>query len=211
MRRIHPAGLFEAICPCPAETRTSRYMLRVADEGGKKTTMHDPYSFPHLLTDYDLYLLNEGRHWQCYNRLGAHLRTIDGVEGVNFAVWAPNATGVSIVGDFNNWDGRRHPMRKHIPSGFWELFVPGLSEGTLYKYQIRHHDEVFEKSDPYGFAAEVPPRTASKVVDLDRYHWHDVDWMDQPPRDQLAGAAAVVLRSPSGQLAAARRRSHAAG
>ncbi len=110
-------------------------MLRVAEEGGKKTiTMHDPYSFPHLLTDYDLYLLNEGRHWQCYNRLGAQLRKIDGVDGVNFAVWAPNATSVSVVGDFNNWDGRRHPMRKHIPSGFWELFVPGLGEGTLYKY-----------------------------------------------------------------------------
>ena len=104
--------------------------------------MHDPYSFPHLLTDYDLHLLNEGRHWQCYNRLGAQLRTIDGVEGVNFAVWAPNATSVSVVGDFNDWDGRRHPMRKHIPSGFWELFVPGLGEGTLYKYQIRHQNSL---------------------------------------------------------------------
>ena len=96
--------------------------------------MHDPYSFPHLLSDYDLHLLNEGRHWRLYDRLGAQLRTIDGVEGVNFAVWAPNATSVSVVGDFNGWDGRRHPMRKHIPSGFWELFVPGLGEGTLYKY-----------------------------------------------------------------------------
>jgi 1,4-alpha-glucan branching enzyme len=175
MRRIHPAGLFEAICPL--DDQAPRYLLRVADAGGKKVTMHDPYAFPHLLTDYDLYLLNEGRHWQCYNRLGAHPRTIDGVEGVNFAVWAPNATGVSIVGDFNNWDNRRHPMRKHIPSGFWELFIPGLGEGTLYKYQIRHEDWVFEKSDPYGFGAEVPPRTASKVVDLDRYRWHDGEWI----------------------------------
>jgi 1,4-alpha-glucan branching enzyme len=177
MRRIHPAGFYEALCPCPNGNGRSRYKLQVADEGGKKVVMHDPYSFPHLLTDYDLYLLNEGRHWQSYDRLGAHLRTIDGVEGVHFAVWAPNATGISILGDFNNWDGRRHPMRKHIPSGFWELFVPGLSEGTLYKYQIRHHDQVFEKCDPYGFAAEVPPRTASKVADLNRYHWHDTDWM----------------------------------
>jgi 1,4-alpha-glucan branching enzyme len=155
MRRIHPAGLFEAICPLPhanGNGSPARYMLRVAEDGGKKTvTMHDPYSFPHLLTDYDLYLLNEGRHWQCYNRLGAQLRKIDGVDGVNFAVWAPNATSVSLVGDFNNWDGRRHPMRKHIPSGFWELFVPGLGEGTLYKYQIRHHHGVVEKSDPSGF------------------------------------------------------------
>jgi len=143
-----------------------------------KTTIHEP-AFPHLLTEYDMYLLNEGRHWQSYNRLGAHLRSIDGVEGVNFAVWAPNATGVSIVGDFNQWDNHRHPLRKHIPSGFWELFIPGLCEGTLYKYQIRHQDEVFEKSDPYGFAAEVPPRTASRVVDLDRYHWHDANWVSE--------------------------------
>jgi 1,4-alpha-glucan branching enzyme len=177
MRRIHPAGLFEAICPLGGQA--PRYLLRVADTGGKKVTMHDPYAFPHLLTDYDLYLLNEGRHWQCYNRLGAHLRTVDGVEGVNFAVWAPNASGISIVGDFNSWDTRRHPMRKHIPSGFWELFIPGLSEGTLYKYQLRHEEAVFEKSDPFGFAAEVPPRTASKVVDLDRYRWHDNDWLAQ--------------------------------
>ncbi len=177
MRRIHPAGLFEAICPCGPNAEKSRYQLRVTDEEGMKTTIHDPYAFPQLLTEYDLYLLNEGRHWQSYERMGAHLRTIDGVDGVNFAVWAPNATGVSIVGDFNNWDSRRHPMRKHIPSGFWELFVPGLGEGTLYKYQIRHNEEVFEKSDPYGFAAEVPPRTASKVVNLDRYQWHDNDWI----------------------------------
>ncbi len=178
MRRIHPAGLFEAICPLPKGDGSPRYMLRVAEENGRKmTTMHDPYSFPHLLTDFDRHLLNEGRHWRCYDRLGAQLRKIDGIDGVNFAVWAPNATSVSLVGDFNNWDGRRHPMRKHIPSGFWELFVPGLSEGTLYKYQIRHGDWVFEKADPFGFAAEVPPRTASKVADLSRYGWHDADWM----------------------------------
>ena len=177
MRRIHPAGLFEAICPPPEKDAKARYVLRFADEGGRKITMHDPYSFPHLLTDYDLHLLNEGRHWQCYNRLGAQIRAIDSVEGVNFAVWAPNATAVSVVGDFNNWDGRRHPMRKHIPSGFWELFVPGLSEGTLYKYQIRTADATFEKCDPFAFGAEVPPRTASKVIDLNRYHWHDSQWM----------------------------------
>jgi len=179
MQRIHPGGLFEAICPHPNGDGPVRYMIRAADEAGKKTMTYDPYSFPHLLTDYDLHLLNEGTHWQCYEKLGAHLRTIDGVEGVSFAVWAPNATSVSIVGDFNGWDGRRHPMRKHVPSGFWELFIPGLGEGTLYKYQIRHYDEVLEKADPFGFAAEVPPLTASKVVDLDRYHWHDTPWLEK--------------------------------
>lgn len=181
MRRIHPAGVYEAICPAPEGNGQGRYMLRVADESGKKVTMHDPYAFPPLLTDYDRHLLNEGRHWRLYQKLGAQLRTVDGVEGVNFAVWAPNATSVSVIGDFNHWDGRRHPMRKHIPSGFWELFVPGLSEGTLYKYLVRYHDEAFEKSDPVGFGAEVPPRTASKVVDLDRYHWHDHEWMRRRP------------------------------
>ena len=177
MRRIHPAGLFEAICPMPENSDHPPYQLRVADRGGRKTIMHDPYAFPQLLTGFDLHLLNEGRHWRLYERLGAQLRTVNGVDGVNFAVWAPNATAVSVVGDFNNWDGRRHPMRKHIPSGFWELFIPGLGEGTLYKYQIRHHDQVFEKADPLGFAAECPPRTASKVADLNRFRWHDSDWM----------------------------------
>jgi 1,4-alpha-glucan branching enzyme len=177
MRRIHPAGLFEAICRVPDEDQAARYMIQVADEGGKKTTMHDPYSFPHLLTDYDLHLMNEGRHWRVYNKLGAQIRTVDGVEGVNFAVWAPNATGVSLVGDFNNWDARRHPMRKHIPSGFWELFVPNLSEGAHYKFHVRSGGHVIEKSDPFGYAAEVPPRTASVVADLDRYRWHDAEWL----------------------------------
>ncbi len=130
---------------------------------------------------------------------------------MNFAVWAPNATGVSIIGDFNPWDARRHPMRKHIPSGFWELFVPGLGEGTLYKYQIRHRDEVFEKSDPYGFAAELPPRTASKVADLDRYHWHDDDWIAKRRETNGLERPVSVLRSPPGQLAAAGRRSARAG
>ena len=205
MRRIHPAGVFEAICPFPVGDEAPDYLLRVADAGGKKITMHDPYAFPHLLTDYDLHLLNEGRHWKCYERLGAHLRTIRGVEGVNFAVWAPNATGISVVGDFNNWDARRHPMRKHIPSGFWELFVPGLSEGTLYKYQVRQHDRVFEKSDPVGFAAEVPPPrrrrwwTWTATAGTTSTGW-------RAPRHQLAGKAPFLLRGTPGQLAAARRR-----
>lgn len=177
MQRIHPAGLFEAICPCRGENGSSRYMIRAADREGNQSIMHDPYSFPQLLTDYDLHLLNEGTHWRCYDRLGAQLRTIDGVDGVNFAVWAPNATSISVIGDFNAWDSRKHPMRKHIPSGFWELFVPGLCEGTIYKFLVRHYDRAFEKSDPFGFASEVPPRTASQVVDLNRYHWHDGKWL----------------------------------
>jgi 1,4-alpha-glucan branching enzyme len=176
MRCIHPAGLYEAICPLGEES-DQRYLLRVADQRGSERMLHDPYAFPPLLSEFDLHLLGEGTHWSSYQKLGAQLRQVDGVDGVNFAVWAPNATGVSIVGDFNQWDPRRHAMRKHIPSGIWELFVPGLTVGTIYKYHIRHHDQMFEKSDPYGFAAELPPRTASKVVDLNRHQWQDDQWI----------------------------------
>jgi len=176
MRRIHPGGLYEAVCPVNGSQ--PQYLLQVAEESGKKVIMQDPYAFPPMLTDFDLYLLGEGRHWRCYNKLGAQLCARNGVEGVNFAVWAPNASGVSVVGDFNGWDGRGHLMRKHIPSGFWELFVPGLKEGDLYKFKIRHHDQVFEKADPFGFWSEVPPRTASRVFNLNRYRWHDDAWME---------------------------------
>ena len=177
MRRIHPSGLFEALCPADCGKNPMSYLLEAADAQGNRVTMHDPYAYPQLLTDYDKFLLNEGKHWRSYERLGAQLRTIDGVSGVNFAVWAPNATSVSLVGDFNEWDPRRHPMRKHIPAGFWELFVPGLGAGVHYKYVVRHGDWVQEKSDPYGFGSEVPPRTASVVVDLSRYTWHDHEWL----------------------------------
>ncbi|GAB6167120.1 1,4-alpha-glucan branching protein GlgB [Thermostilla marina] len=176
MRRIHPAGLFEAVCPA-TEGDPPKYLLRVAEEDGKSITMHDPYAFPPLLSDFDRYLLNEGRHWRCYEKLGAQIREIDGVRGVNFAVWAPNATSVSVVGTFNDWDGRAHQMRKHIPSGFWELFIPGVKEGDLYKFRIRHYDQVFDKADPFAFAAEVPPGTASKVADLSHHQWNDAEWM----------------------------------
>ncbi|MFM8634961.1 MAG: 1,4-alpha-glucan branching protein GlgB [Planctomycetia bacterium] len=130
-----------------------------------------------MLTEYDFHLLGEGRHWKSYEILGAQLHAVGGVSGVNFAVWAPNADGVSLVGDFNGWDGQSHPMHKRIPSGVWELFVPGLGPGTLYKFWIHHGGTHTERSDPYGFAAEVPPRTASRVVDLDGHRWRDGDWM----------------------------------
>ena len=177
MRRIHPAGLYEAVCPLPDATTPEPYMLRVSDSQGQQKMIHDPYAFPPLLGELDLYLLGEGRHLESYNVLGAQLRSVDGVAGVNFAVWAPNATGVSIVGDFNAWDGRRHPMRKHIPGGVWELFVPGLPDGTLYKYRVKQGAEEVDKSDPCGFAAELPPRTASKVANLNSYEWKDSAWM----------------------------------
>ena len=130
-----------------------------------------------MITDYDLHLLGEGRHWQSYQKLGAHLFTQSGVAGVRFAVWAPNADAVSVVGDFNDWDGLLHPLRRLPSAGIWETFVPGATAGTIYKYLVTGADGVTERSDPYGFGAELPPRTASCVVDLDAYIWRDADWM----------------------------------
>jgi 1,4-alpha-glucan branching enzyme len=183
MRRIHPAGLFEAVCPPRDGTsrdgdHAASYQVRHLDHHGQQYTMHDPYAFSPLMSDFDLHLLTEGQHLNSYERLGAQLRTVDGVAGVNFAVWAPNASGVSVIGDFNDWDGRRHPMRKHIPSGFWELFVPELEEGAIYKYHINHHGNIEQKADPYGFAAELPPRTGSVVANLERHQWNDEAWMN---------------------------------
>ncbi len=130
-----------------------------------------------LLTDYDLHLLGEGRHWKSYEKLGAQLHEVDGVCGVNFAVWAPNADAVSVVGDFNAWNGDAHRMHKRIPSGIWELFVPGLGQGTLYKFRVSANGTHTDRSDPCGFGAEVPPRTASVVVDLAAHRWRDDEWM----------------------------------
>src|SRR3990172_8513618 len=158
MRRIPPAGLDEAIVddrgaafnPQTSIFDPRNYMLRVTSYSGETTTMHDPYAFEPLLTDYDLPLLSEGSHWKSYERLGAHQRTVNGVKGINFAVWAPNAQSVGIVGDFNGWNARRHMMRKHIPSGVWELFIPGLDMGTLYKFAVKHRGgHVVEKWDPH--------------------------------------------------------------
>ena len=145
-----------------------------------------------MLSDFDLHLLGEGRHWKSYEKLGAQLETIDGVAGVTFAVWAPNADLVSVVGDFNGWDGASHRMHKRIPSGIWELFVPGLGPGTLYKFRVHADGTHADRTDPYGFAAEVPPRTASIVTDLTAYQWRDGDWMaDRASRNALAAPISI--------------------
>jgi 1,4-alpha-glucan branching enzyme len=204
MRRIHPAGLYEAVCPveenddgasmsglapCSLLPAPCRYQLRVTYKSGETHTMHDPYAFAPMLTDYDLHLLGEGTHWRSYERLGAHLRNIDGIAGVNFAVWAPNAESVSVIGDFNMWDRRSHGMRKHIPSGVWELFIPETKAGTRYKYSVKFRGgHVVEKCDPYGFAAEIPPRTANIVTNLDTYQWNDAEWIARRPEHNALDA-----------------------
>jgi 1,4-alpha-glucan branching enzyme len=177
MRRTHRAGIYEAVVQLPHAAASPPYLFRVDDRTQGIRELHDPYAFPTMLTDYDFHLLGEGRHWKSYEKLGAQLHSVAGVAGVNFAVWAPNADAVSVVGDFNGWDGRTHQMHKRIPSGVWELFVPGIGVGTLYKFRVHHHGTHSDRSDPYGFAAELPPRTASQVVDLGTYQWRDDAWM----------------------------------
>jgi 1,4-alpha-glucan branching enzyme len=132
-----------------------------------------------FLTDFDIYLLSEGTHYRTYEKLGAHLTEQNGVLGTHFAVWAPNACGVAVIGDFNGWRAGLHSMRPRGTSGIWEIFIPGLRAGTLYKYAIasQYNDYHVTKADPYAFAAETRPQTASKVWDVDGYTWQDQQWM----------------------------------
>ena len=191
MRRLHPAGFFEAICydavdvprddaqdNGPTRNARSRYRIQMTNKSGELVDKQDPYAAPSILSDYDRYLIGEGRHLQLYERLGAQVRVVDGVAGVNFAVWAPSARTVQVVGDFNGWDGRQHTARVHPHLGIWELFVPGAKVGDRYKFRVHgEHGEWVDKSDPLGFAAELPPLTASIVSDLGGYQWSDEAWM----------------------------------
>ncbi|MGB6234744.1 MAG: 1,4-alpha-glucan branching protein GlgB, partial [Candidatus Acidiferrales bacterium] len=186
--RIDPAGFYEAVIPLagsapPAEISPSHYRLRITEADGKIYETYDPYAFPPLLTDYDLYLLGEGTHLQNYEKLGAHVREVAGVRGVHFGVWAPNAMRVSVVGKFNRWDGRVNPMRAR-PTGVWEIFLPGLGEGDLYKFEIRSRtgEMLTLKSDPYGFGAEVRPKSSSVVTTIDNHRWKDAEWMSRRAR-----------------------------
>ena len=156
-------------------------------DGCPPVTIRDPYSFMPVLSDFDLHLFNEGNHLGIYERLGAHKIVHGGAEGFCFAVWAPNAVRVSVVGDFNCWDGRRHPMRVRGMSGVWELFIPAFPEDGLYKYELRAADgSIITKADPYGFFSELRPKTASVAYCLDSYDWQDGDWMRQrDTQDQL--------------------------
>ena len=185
MTRLHEAGFFEAT----VSGDWSRYHFEAETYDGETVTFGDAYAyFPLTLTETDLYLHGEGRYLNSYEKLGAHLTEINGVAGVSFAVWAPNAYKVSVVGPFNNWDARVHPMYLHGLSGVWELFVPGLEEGAHYKFEIRSREGGYqaEKGDPYAFWWELRPRTASIVADLDRYEWGDADWLDaRAQRDPL--------------------------
>jgi len=183
MLRTDPAGFFELWLP-DGDTQMT-YRLCVQDGAGQEREIEDPYRFPLYLTDYELYLHGEGNFFQSYTKLGAQFRTVEGIQGVNFAVWAPNAQRVSLIGEFNGWDNRVHAM--HVRTGgVWEIFVPNLVPGTSYKYSIKSSQSGYEveKSDPYGFYSEKRPNTASRVWPLDEYQWQDQAWMAHLPVQQ---------------------------
>ncbi len=188
--RIHPEGLFETII---AGRDPFPYELETTDGRGEVAVERDPYSFAPLVGDYDQYLFNEGTHCEADRFLGAHPCTKGGCDGVAFALWAPAASRVSVVGDFNGWEGRRHPMRRRGSSGIWELFVPHLGTGAVYKHEIRTAGgELLLKADPYAFRSEAPPRTASVVCDVTAFEWSDADWMcTRGERDWLREPLAI--------------------
>jgi len=178
MTRLAPEGFFEAFLP--RRSAVFKYQLRIRTPAGEIRQIHDPYSFLPTLGPQDLYLFNEGNEHRIYEKLGAHPRTVDGVPGVAFAVWAPNAAQVSLGCNRNHWDGRYHPMRTMGASGVWELFVPGLGEGELYKFLIRDRQgHVHVKTDPYGTYFEAPPNNASIVCNPRRHAWQDGEWMER--------------------------------
>ncbi len=175
--KIHRDGFFCATVP--GARRDLDYHLRLTTWDGSESLTRDPYQYGPIMGEVDLHLFGEGQHWQIYEKFGAHLRTIGDAAGVYFAVWAPNAQRVSVVGDFNGWDGRVNPMRKLVGSGVWELFLPGVREGTHYKFEIRTQTgALLLKSDPFAFFNQHGLSTSSLIYNLERYQWSDAEWME---------------------------------
>jgi 1,4-alpha-glucan branching enzyme len=175
--RLDRQGFFQAVLP--DMPRDTDYQLQITGWNGTTWRARDPYCYGTIMGEVDLHLFAEGNHLQIYEKFGAHLRTIGGVEGVYFAVWAPNALRVSVVGDFNGWDGRVNPMRKLLGSGVWELFLPDVKEGTHYKFEIKTFTgAILLKSDPFAFFNQWGKETSSLVFNLSRYQWADAEWME---------------------------------
>ena len=184
------------------------YRIRARLWDGRTIDIDDPYRYGPQISDADLYLYSEGTLYEAWHALGAHLVTIDGVAGVRFAVWAPNAENVTVAGEFNEWDVRRHPMRRRN-AGVWELFIPGLPQGTSYKYNVRSRFAGYQqlKADPFAFYCETPPKSASVVWDIDKYEWNDAAWMEQRASIDLLKSPMSVyevhleswMRGPNGQ------------
>jgi 1,4-alpha-glucan branching enzyme len=196
MEKIHEDGFFEVVLA--DRSKVFPYQLKKTTASGSTEIFHDSYSFMPTLTDVDIYLFNAGDHHKIYEKLGAHYAEVRGVGGVQFAVWAPSARSVSVIGNFNNWDRRCHAMRVLGSSGIWEIFIPGLMERELYKYQVKTQQGfVLDKADPYGAEMELRPRTASKVNFLSSYTWRDDEWMSARSKsDQLGKPIAVYEVHP---------------
>jgi 1,4-alpha-glucan branching enzyme len=178
MRATDHAGLFCVFLP--DKHPPFDYRVRFAFPHGGTWESRCPYRFLPTLGEQDLYYVGEGTHYRLYEKLGAHLRTMEGVQGASFAVWAPNARRVSVIGDFCNWDGRLYPMRNMGSTGIWELFIPGVAQGAFYKYEIKTQSgELRIKTDPYAFCVELRPGTASRVWDIDAYEWGDGEWIEK--------------------------------
>ena len=181
LRRVGESDLFEG--KLEEENEIYAYDLAITWGSGEQWRTRDAFSFLPTISDDDLYLFNQGDERRIYEKLGSHPRCIDGVDGTSFAVWAPNAQRVSVVGDFNGWDGRHHPMRMLGQSGVWELFAPGCGVGSHYKFQILTAEgELQEKTDPFGLFFEIAPKTASIVWDNSRFAWTDSDWIAKRER-----------------------------
>ena len=191
LKRIPNSDVFEGTTN--AAKSVYAYDLAITYDDGHTRQTRDPYSFLPTLGEMDTYLFGQGNELRIYDKLGSKLRVIDGVRGTSFAVWAPNAQRVSVVGPFNNWDGRVNPMRSLGPSGIWEIFIPELGEGTLYKYEIKNiHGQVTIKTDPYGYLYEVPPKNAAVVWDNTKFRWTDSAWMDRrAKRDPLRSPLSI--------------------
>jgi 1,4-alpha-glucan branching enzyme len=176
LTKVDERGLFEEVMD---SNEVFKYEIEYEYFVGGKYRTKDPYSFLPVLTEYDLYLFNEGNHHKIYEKLGAHVMTHEGVEGTNFAVWAPEAERVSVVGSFNNWDGRTHAMRLLGSTGVWEIFIPGLAEGDLYRFEVKTKSgNRILKSDPYAFFTEKRPANSSIIYDIEGKHeWQDSEWM----------------------------------
>ena len=189
-------GLFEGFL-ADADLPLS-YELEVSYPDGNRFTVRDPYAFPPTIGELDLHLAGEGRHERLHERLGAHVLEIDGVVGTAFAVWAPNAAAVSVVGDFNSWDGRLHPMRSLGASGVWELFVPDVAPGARYKYELRTATgELRLKADPFALSAEHPPQTDS-VVHRSRHEWQDEEWLERRAATDLLAQPVSIYEAHLG-------------
>ena len=195
--KIGSTGFFEAVLDM--EFQPFFYKLHITLENGVKYTVVDPYAFLPVLTDFDCHLIKNGTHYELYKKLGANIVRHQGFSGVQFAVWAPNAKSVSVVGNFNSWDGRRHPMRMIGSSGIWEIFIPDLGENELYRFEIHAQDgRLITKSDPLAKLSEMRPATASVTTHLDGYEWNDKLNMDTHYATRVFGAPMNIYEVHAG-------------